>query len=44
MELDEVVGGRDQAPFGARGRPSSSVKAAHSAVVLGVAEHRLDRL
>ena len=44
VELLEVVGGRDQAPFGAHGRPTSSVKPAHPAVVLGVSEHRLDRL
>ena len=31
VELGEVVGGRDQAPFGARGRRSSSVRAAHLA-------------
>jgi 3-isopropylmalate dehydrogenase len=40
----QVVGGRDQAPFGACGRSPSSVKAAHPTVVLGVPAHRLDRL
>src|SRR5215208_4331914 len=34
VELHEVVGGRDQAPFRAGGRPASSVKPAHPPVVL----------
>jgi hypothetical protein len=44
VELHQVVGGRDQAPLGARGRSASSVEAAHPAIVLCVPEHRLDCL
>src|SRR3954447_1982919 len=42
VELEEVVGGRDEAPLGADGGASSSSEAVHAAVELRLAEHRLD--
>src|SRR3954468_13661332 len=44
VELDEVVGGGHEAPFGAGGGSSAAVKAREAAVVFGVAEDRLDEL
>jgi hypothetical protein len=44
VELEQVVGGGDQAPFGADGCPASSVEAVQAAVELGLREHRLDEL
>src|SRR3954451_24073044 len=42
VELEEVVGGGDESPFGAHGGSASSVEAAHSAVELRLAKDRLD--
>ena len=42
MELEQVVGGRDEPPFGSDGASAASVKAAHAAVVFGVTEDGLD--
>ena len=44
VELEEVVGGGDQAPFGADGGSASSVEAGEAAVVFGVAEQGLDQV
>jgi hypothetical protein len=44
VELQEVVGRADQAPFGANGGPAPSVKAIQATVELGLGEHRLDEL
>jgi hypothetical protein len=41
VELEEVVGGGDQAPFRARGSPASSFEASDPSVRLGLAEDRL---
>jgi transposase len=42
VELDQVVGGGDQAPFAAHRGSASSSEAVESAVEFGVAEDRLD--
>ena len=42
VELQEVVGGCDQAPLGPRRGPASSSEPAHPAVVFDLPEHRLD--
>src|SRR5947209_18548224 len=44
VELEEVMGGRDQSPFGPRGGAAASGEARESAVVFGVAEDRFDEL
>src|SRR3954449_336384 len=44
VELDEVVGGGHQPPFGPCGGSAASGEAGEAAVVLGVAEDRLDQL
>lgn len=44
VELDEVVGGRHEPPFGAGGGSAAAVEAGEAAVVFGVAENRLDQL
>ena len=44
MQLQEVVGGGDQAPFGANRGSASSVKAVEAAVVLDRAEQGLDQV
>ena len=43
VELEEVVRGRDQPPFGAGGSAPAAEEAGEAAVVLGVAEDRLDQ-
>src|SRR5215207_2467455 len=42
VELEQVVGGGDQPPFGPAGGSSSSLKAVDPTVELRVSEHRLD--
>ena len=42
VELQEVVGGCDQAPLRPRGGPASSSEPGHPAVVFDLPEHRLD--
>lgn len=42
VEFEEVVGGGDEAPFGACGGSAASGEARERAVVFGVAEDRLD--
>src|SRR5829696_9900548 len=42
VELEEVVGGGDQSPFGADGGSASASEAVDAAVELGVGEDRLD--
>jgi hypothetical protein len=42
VELDEVVGRRHEAPFGADGGSAAAMKADEAAVVFGVAEDRLN--
>jgi len=44
VELQQIVGGSDQAPFRANGRSSSSVEPLDATVELGVGEDRLDQL
>src|SRR4051794_2317840 len=44
VELEEVVGSGDQAPFGPGGRSVAPGEAREPAVVFGVAEDRLDQL
>jgi hypothetical protein len=42
VELEEVVGGGDQAPFRAGGHPASAFEASDASVGLDLAEDRLD--
>jgi hypothetical protein len=42
VELEEVVGGGDQPPFGVAGGSSAALEAVDPAVELGVAEDGLD--
>jgi hypothetical protein len=42
VEFAEVVGGGDEAPFGAGGGSSAAGEAGEAAVVFGVAEDRFD--
>ena len=42
MELEEVVGGGDQAPFGADGGSAAALEAVQAAVELRVREDGLD--
>jgi hypothetical protein len=44
VELEEVVGGGDQAPPGPDGGSAASVEAVDAAVVFGVGKDRLDEL
>src|SRR3954453_3158348 len=44
MELEQVVGCRDQARFGPDGGSASSVEPVEAPVELGIGEHRLDEL
>jgi hypothetical protein len=44
VELEEVVGGRKEPPFGPNRGSAASRKAGESAVLLGMAEDRLDQL
>src|SRR5271166_6956044 len=44
VELQEVVGGREQPPFGPGGGSSTSGEAGEPAVVLGISEDRLNEL
>ena len=44
VELQEVVGGRKETPFGPDGGSSTSGEAGEAAVVLGISEYRLDEL
>src|SRR5215210_2706983 len=44
VELEEVMGGRDQSPFGPGGGSAASGEAGESAVVFGVTEDRFDEL
>jgi hypothetical protein len=42
VELEQVVGGRQQPPFGADGRSAAAQEAVSAAVGLDLPEHRLD--
>ena len=42
MQLQQVVGGGDQPPFGPDGASAALVEASHAAVVFGLAEDGLD--
>jgi hypothetical protein len=42
VELEEIVGGRDEAPLGPNSAASSSSEAIKAAVELHLREHRLD--
>jgi hypothetical protein len=44
VELQEIVGGRKQPPFGPDGGSSTPGEAGEAAVVLGMSEYRLDEL
>jgi hypothetical protein len=44
VELEEVVGGRKEPPFGPNRGSATSGKVGESAVLLGMAEDRLDQL
>jgi hypothetical protein len=44
VEFAEVVGGSHESPFGAGGGSAAAVESGEAAVVLGVAEDRLDEL
>ncbi len=44
MELEEVVGGGDELPFGLNGGPAASAESGYGAQVLDVGKDRLDDL
>jgi len=44
VELEQVVGGRQEPPFGPDGGSPAPGEAGEAAVVLGIAEYRLDQL